>query len=269
MAKLVYFLASEITTGGMEMRRFFGILVICAILLGCQAEEKLEPFVVDIPDNSSLVADSLGWISLFDGKSFDGWRGFRKHDVPEGWEITAAGELYFNGKGKGDIVTTHQFADFELELEWQISPGGNSGIFFRVTEDDFAAWRTGPEMQVLDNATHKDGKSALTAAGSNYALHAPPSDFTKPVGEYNHARIVANGMHIEHWLNEQKIVAYEIGSPEWQELVGASKFGKMPNYGKNRKGHIALQDHGDEVWYRNIRIRLLGEHAEGTNEQDR
>ncbi|MFQ5632142.1 MAG: DUF1080 domain-containing protein, partial [bacterium] len=235
------------------------VFMIVAILFGCQAEEKLEPFVVDIPDHSTLAADSLGWISLFNGKTFDGWRGFRKHDMPAGWEITSAGELYFNGKGKGDIVTTHQFGNFELELEWKISPGGNSGIFYWVTEDDFASWRTGPEMQVLDNTAHKDGKKALTSAGSNYALHAPASDVTKPVGEYNHARIIANGTHVEHWLNGEKIVEYEIGSSEWQALVDASKFGKMPNYGKNRNGHIALQDHGDEVWYRNIRVRLLNE----------
>ena len=239
------------------MRIFFGALLLCALLLGCQSEEKLEPFVVDIPDNATLVADSSGWISLFDGQSFNGWRGFRMHDMPPGWHVTKAGEIHFDGKGKGDIVTSHQFGNFELELEWKISPGGNSGIFYWVTEDDFATWRTGPEFQVLDNAVHKDGKSALTSAGSNYALHAPPADVTKPVGEYNTARIVANGTHVEHWLNGEKIVEYEIGSAAWQQLVDASKFGKMPNYGKNRVGHIALQDHGDEVWYRNIRIRLL------------
>ena len=239
------------------MSKLFCVLMLAVVLFACQTEEKLEPFVADIPDNSTLVADSLGWIQLFDGKTFDGWRGFRMHGMPEGWQITGDGEIYFNGKGKGDIVTTHQFANFELEMDWKISAGGNSGIFFWVSEDDFASWRTGPEMQVLDNSAHKDGKNALTSAGSNYALHAPIKDVTRPVGEYNHARIIANGSHIEHWLTGEKIVEYEIGTPEWQKLVDASKCGKMPNYGKNRKGHIALQDHGDEVWYLNIRIRIL------------
>lgn len=239
------------------MRTFFGALLICASLLSCQTEEKLEPFVVDIPDNATLAADSLGWIQLFDGESFDGWRGFRMHDMPPGWQVTEAGEIYFDGEGKGDIVTTHQFADFELALEWKISPGGNSGIFFGVSEDDRATYRTGPEMQVLDNAAHKDGQNPLTAAGSNYALHAPTADVTNPAGEYNRVRLLVHGNHVEHWLNGQKIVEYELGSPEWRELVANSKFNEMPRYGKNRSGHIALQDHGDEVWYRNIRIRLL------------
>ncbi|MCB9510724.1 MAG: DUF1080 domain-containing protein [Deferribacteres bacterium] len=217
----------------------------------------MEPFAVDIPDNANLVADADGWISLFDGKTLEGWRGYRMHKMPTGWHVTDEGELYFDGKGKGDIVTTHQFADFELALEWKISPGGNSGIFYRVSEDDTATYFTGPEMQVLDNGAHKDGKNPLTSAGSNYALHAPSRDVTRPVGEYNEARIVVQGNHVEQWLNGEKLVAYELHSPGWNELVANSKFSKMSNYGKNRTGHIALQDHGNEVWYRNIRIRLL------------
>lgn len=246
------------------MRRIFAAIAMLAALAGCQNggdgaknQARMEPFAVDIPDNANLVADADGWISLFDGKTLEGWRGYRMHKMPMGWHVTDEGELYFDGKGKGDIVTTHQFADFELALEWKISPGGNSGIFYRVSEDDTATYFTGPEMQVLDNGAHKDGKNPLTSAGSNYALHAPSRDVTRPVGEYNEARIVVQGNHVEQWLNGEKLVAYKLHSPGWNELVANSKFSKMSNYGKNRTGHIALQDHGNEVWYRNIRIRLL------------
>ncbi|MFQ5708922.1 MAG: DUF1080 domain-containing protein [bacterium] len=211
------------------------------------------------PAKNFLTAEEKaeGWKLLFDGKTFNGWRGFRMDTVPQGWVITEQGELYFTGEGKGDIMTIEQFDDFELKLEWKISPGGNSGIFFRVSENREASWHTGPEMQVLDNKGHKDGRDPLTSAGSNYALHAPTKDVTREVGRYNEVRIVVQGNHVEHWLNGYKIVEYEIGSPEWQRLVANSKFGKLPDYGRYRKGHIVLQDHGDKVWYRNIKIRRL------------
>jgi hypothetical protein len=229
------------------MKRFTISLGLCFILFGCAAK---------LPQLST-EEQNAGWQLLFDGKTFNGWRGFKMDRAPSGWVITRGGELHFKTKGKGDIMTVEQYGDFELKLEWKISKGGNSGIFFRVTEDDEFSWKTGPEMQVLDNAKHKDGLDPRTSAGANYALHAPSQEVTRPAGEYNEARIIAKGNHIEHWLNGVKIVEYEIGSPEWEELVAQSKFGEMPKYGRNRRGHIVLQDHGDKVWYRNIRIRPL------------
>ncbi|MGH7495392.1 MAG: 3-keto-disaccharide hydrolase [bacterium] len=205
----------------------------------------------------SLEDQNAGWKLLFDGKTFEGWRGFKMEGVPKGWQITKNGELYFKPKGGGDLMTVAEFQNFELQLEWKISKGGNSGIFFWVTEDDEYSWKTGPEMQVLDNTHHKDGLDPKTAAGANYALHAPSREVTRQAGEFNEARILVKGTHIEHWLNGAKIVEYEIGSTEWETLVAASKFGELPKYGRNRKGHIVLQDHGDKVWYRNIKIRLL------------
>jgi hypothetical protein len=204
----------------------------------------------------SLEEQNAGWKLLFDGKTFEGWRGFKMEGVPKGWKITKQGELYFNPKGGGDIMTAEEFSDFELKLEWKISSGGNSGIMFRATEDDEFPWKTGPEMQVLDNKKHKDGKDPKTSAGANYALHAPASDVTRNAGEYNEARLLVKGNHVEHWLNGVKIVEYELGSPEWEALVAQSKFAAMPKYGRNHKGHIVLQDHGDKVWYRNLLIRL-------------
>jgi hypothetical protein len=230
------------------MKRIILLLGLCVIFFGCGA--------ATIPA-LSVDEQNAGWKLLFDGKTFNGWRGFKTDRVPDGWRITKNGELYFKPKGKGDIMTADEFGDFELKLEWKISEGGNSGIFFWVTEDDESSWKTGPEMQVLDNTRHKDGVDPRTSAGANYALHAPAKDVTRQAGEYNEARLIVKGTHIEHWLNGVKIVEYEIGSPEWEALVAKSKFATMPKYGRNRKGHIVLQDHGDKVWYRNIRIRPL------------
>jgi predicted dehydrogenase len=159
----------------------------------------------------------------------------------------------------GDLITREQYDDFELELEWRISEGGNSGIFYRVSEDaEYSrTYQTGPEFQVLDNDGHSDGVTEAHRAGANYALHAPSRDVTRPVGEWNTVRIVADSAHVEHWLNGEKIVEYEQWSDEWQRLVDESKFIDMPGYGQYHRGHIALQDHGDRVWYRNVRIRPL------------
>lgn len=233
----------------MIRRYLFSLLLPASLMIaGCQTGTTVR---------LTTEEQDAGWELLFNGKSFDGWRGFKQDRVPPGWVITKKGELHFNAKGKGDIMTAEQFDNFELALEWRISSGGNSGIFFWVTEDDETSWKTGPEMQVLDNSKHKDGLDPKTSAGANYALHAPTRDVTRKVGEYNQVRIIVHGTHIEHWLNGEKIVEYEIGSPEWEELVAKSKFATMPKYGRNRIGHIVLQDHGDKVWYRNIKIRKL------------
>lgn len=208
------------------------------------------------PQNVLSAAErDAGWRLLFDGTTTNGWRGFRQSAMPSGWEAEG-GELVRTGSG-GDIVTSEEFEDFELALEWKITPGGNSGVFFHVGEDDDAVWRTGPEMQVLDNDRHADGRNPLTSAGSNYALHAPRFDRTRPVGLWNQARLVVRGNHVEHWLNGDLLLEYELGSAEWRSLVAASKFASMPKYGTLRRGRIALQDHGDRVAFRNIKIRVL------------
>ena len=155
----------------------------------------------------------------------------------------------------GDLITRDMFGDFDLELEWQVTKGGNSGIMYRVTENTEATYQSGPEMQVLDDEGHADGRSRLTAAGSVYGLYAAPAGVVKPAGEWNAVRIVARGRHVEHWLNRVKTVEYEIGSPDWKARVAASKFKDWPGFGRAASGHTALQDHGDRVAYRDIRIR--------------
>ena len=215
---------------------------------------SVRPRPMGEPQNVLTDAEKAeGWRLLFDGKSTDQWRGFRKQEMPAAWTVVD-GCLVLTGGG-GDIITKDEFDDFELKLEWRISTAGNSGIFYNVKDDYDYVWRTGPEMQVLDNAEHADGRSPLTSAGSNYALIAPARDVTRPVGYFNEARIIVKGNHVEHWLNGEKLLEYELLSDAWQELVHASKFASMPHYGREAAGHIALQDHGDRVWYRNIKIR--------------
>ena len=196
-----------------------------------------------------------GWQLLFDGQTTHGWRGFRRPDMPAGW-LVLDGELQRVDSG-GDIITVEQFADFELKLEWKVEEGGNSGVMFRVSEEWDRTWKTGPEMQVLDDERHRDGRRRETSAGSNYALHASSPGAVRPGETWNTARIIVQGSHVEHWLNGVKVVEYELWSREWEELVAASKWDTLPGYGRQRRGHIALQDHGDWVAYRNIKIRPL------------
>ena len=202
-------------------------------------------------------ARTQGWQPLLQDTSASAWRGFKSQTLPAGWQVVD-GALTRVAPG-GDIITREQYQNFELELEWKVAPGGNSGVFFHVVEDSATQyiWQTGPEMQVLDNERHADGKIPETSAASNFALHAPTRNVTLPAGQWNRARVVVNGSHVEHWLNGEKVVEYELLSDDWKRRVQNSKFKQMPHYGLARSGHIALQDHGDWVAFRNIRIRRL------------
>ena len=212
--------------------------------------------VADPPPNTLSAAErAAGWRLLFDGRTTAGWRGYKKTSMPSGWRVIG-GTLARVGGG-GDIVTTQQFRNFELTLEWNISQGGNSGIFYRASEDTDGIYWTAPEMQVLDDARHQDGKSRLTAAGANYGLHPAPAGIVKPAGQWNHVRLIVNGRHVEHWLNGVRMLQYELWSPDWEMRVHGSKFAPHPKYGRNPQGLIGLQDHGDRVAYRSIKIRVL------------
>jgi hypothetical protein len=213
------------------------------------------PAAAQAPNTLSAADRSAGWRLLFDGRTMAGWRGWKQTTVPDGWKVVE-GAITRVATG-GDIVTTQQFKNFELTLEWNISPGGNSGIFYRASEDDEAIYWTAPEMQVLDDARHVDGKSRLTSAGANYGLHEAPSGIVKPAGQWNLVRLIVNGRHVEHWLNGVRLLQYELLSPDWEMRVHGSKFAPHPRYGRNAEGFIGLQDHGDRVAYRNIKIRIL------------
>lgn len=205
-----------------------------------------------------------GWKLLFDGTTTNGWRGYQKKEAPSAWKVQD-GALFFDADAKkagasgGDIMTDGEYENYELELQWKISEGGNSGIIFGVHEDPKfkATYATGPEMQVLDDAKHADGKIHKHNSGDLYDLIASPARYAKPVGEWNTAKIIKKDGKITLIFNGQKTAEVTMGSDEWKELVGKSKFKTWEGFGAFAKGHIALQDHGDKVWYRNIKIRQL------------
>jgi 3-keto-disaccharide hydrolase len=199
---------------------------------------------------------AAGWRLLFDGQSTTGWRGYKTQTMPNGWRVED-GTLTKTGS-VDDIVTADQFANFELALDWKIATGGNAGIFYRGTEEYEKIYWSAPEYQLLDDADAPDGKNRLTSAAAAYALYPPPAGIVKPAGEWNSTRLVVNGAHVEHWLNGQKVVQYELWSPDWEAKVKASKFNDWPNYGRAKSGYIAIQgDHNGVLALRNIRIRTL------------
>ena len=176
--------------------------------------------------------------------------------MPNGWRA-ADGLLQKTGRAE-DILTADQFGDFELALEWRLDRGGNAGLFYRATEEYDKVYWSAPEYQLLDDANAPDGRNRLTSAAAAYALYAAPAGIVKPAGEWNATRVVARGAHVEHWLNGQKVVQYELWSPDWEAKVKASKFAEWPKYGRAKSGHIAIQgDHSGALALRNIKIRTL------------
>lgn len=199
---------------------------------------------------------SSGWKPLFDGTSTAAWRGYKSDSFPSGWRIVD-GTLTKN-VSTADIITRDQYGDFELEFDWKLGPEGNSGVFYRGTDEYDHVYWSASEYQLLDDSLAPDGKSRLTAAGSNFAVYAAPAGIVKPASQWNSSRIVARGAHVEHWMNGQKLLEYELWSPDWEARVKASKFRSWPNYGRAKKGYIAIQgDHTGELSLRNIRIRPL------------
>jgi len=213
--------------------------------------------MTDEPNTLTEEEKAQGWRLLFDGKATEGWIGFRKDHVPDGWQ--AQDGCLVRVEKAGDIVTEAMFDNFELALEWKISEAGNSGIFFRVTDKHDTVWQTGHEMQIIDNDRHPDGRNPMTMVNSCYALYPPKDDkdYCVPVGEWNQVRILADGGHVEYWCNGEKVVEYDIGSEDWTRRVGDSKFAEFEGFGVKPRGRIALQDHGDRVAFRNIKIRPL------------
>lgn len=209
----------------------------------------------------AATAEAGEWIVLFDGSSLGPWRGFKRDTVPTSWKIegnTLAFAPVTGPGARGDIMTRSQFGDFELEYEWKISPGGNSGVMWRVTEEQEYPWQTGPEQQVLDDDRHADGKIPSHRAGALYDLVVPPEGLTKPVGEFNQARVVARGPRVQLFLNGQQTADVDFSSEAGKQQLANSKFKSMPRFAQNARGHIVLQDHDDLVWYRNVRVREIG-----------
>lgn len=224
--------------------------------------------------NSSTEAEKVNgstsqtesWIYLFDGETFDGWQRYGGGEVGKAWKIKD-GAMYLDVSNRedwgpedgGDIVTVDEFEDFHFQIEWKISENGNSGIMFYVqdTGEYGYPWMTGPEMQILDNDGHPDGKIITHRSGDLYDLIACSEETVRPVGEWNLAEIVSKEGKLELYLNNVLVVSTSMWTDEWYEMIANSKFKDMPGFGRYQKGRIALQDHSDEVWFRNIRIRKL------------
>lgn len=211
------------------------------------------------PEVNSLSPEekAAGFELLFDGKNLDRWRKYRGEGVPKGWQVADQALVFIPGLEGGDLTTKEQYGDFELRLDWRVQAGGNSGIMLRSRETRSASYETAIECQVLDDAKHGDGKNPLTSAGSAYGLYAPVKKMVNPANTWNHLRVVCKGNAVEHWLNGVKIVSYEVGSADFVERLAKSKFKGWPEFAKYSSGHIVLQDHGDLVAYKNIRIRKL------------
>src|SRR5256712_6715408 len=182
---------------------------------------------------------AAGWRSLFDGTSTAAWRAYKQQTMPNGWKIVD-GVLTKTGS-VGDIITRDQFGNFELALDWKLSAGGNAGIFYRGTEEYDHIYWSAPEYQLLDDANHPDGKNRLTSAGADYALYPSPAGVVKPANQWNSSLIVVQGARVQHWLNGQKLLEYELWSPDWEGKVKASKFNDYPNYGRAKSGYISIQ----------------------------
>ncbi|WP_276499194.1 3-keto-disaccharide hydrolase [Pontibacter litorisediminis] len=237
-------------------------------LLGCQStEQETTNSMADNEQNRETATAEGEWTPLFDGETTNGWHTYGKDAVGKAW-IVDDSALHLDASNKkdwqtsdgGDIVTEEEYGDFHLQLEWKVAENGNSGIIFYVQEDtakyDYT-WNTGLEMQVLDNNGHPDAKIKTHRAGDLYDLISSSPETVKPAGEWNQAEIISKDGHLVFHLNGEKVLETTLWDDNWRQMVAKSKFADMPGWGTFKSGKIALQDHGDNVWYRNIRIKRL------------
>ena len=245
-------------------------LVLMPLISGCKENNDKAVETTESENKTSNAADEKDdWIVLFDGTSSDGWRGYKKDHFPEAWKIEddairciGSGRGEAGNKDGGDIIYDQKFKNFTLSLEWKISEGGNSGIFYLGQEDLDYVWKTAPEMQVLDNDKHPDAKLGLDGnrqAGSLYDLIPAKPQNAKPVGEWNQVEITVYNGTVVHKQNGVNVVEYHLWTPEWNALVAGSKFPSLNEDWADvaNEGYIGLQDHGDDVWFRNIKIKEL------------
>ena len=224
-------------------------LLICTLTVLSTLANTL---FAEAPNSLSDQEQKDGWKLLFDGKSMEHFRNYRKSEVGDGWKVVD-GEIHWTKKRAGDIITKETYMAFEFKVDYKIPPGGNSGLMFHVTEDGNTPWKTGPEIQIQDN---KDGHDPQKA-GWLYQLYKSDTDATNPAGEWNTLHILITPDKCVQWMNGTKYCEYVKGSDDWNERVAKSKFGKMPLFGKANNGHICLQDHGNVVAFRNIKVRRV------------
>lgn len=245
------------------MKQFFSICLTAILFFNCGTANKA---VVNTQTNAlSDQEKNEGWVMLFDGTTTNGWHTYGKSTGATSWKVSD-GALFLdttktNGRREtGDLITNDEFENYHLSLDWKVAQGANSGIIFNV-QDDPAKFRntyeTGPEMQVLDNERHPDAKIHKHRAGDLYDLIPSAKETVKPAGEWNHAEIKLNNGKLDLYLNGTNVVSTTMFDDNWKTMVANSKFKTMPAFGTIRKGRIALQDHGDNVWFKNIKIRRL------------
>lgn len=248
-----------------KSRQYSAFAALALLAVACTASDD----ETTVPQHNTLTAAEreAGWVLLFDGSTTDGWRSYNGENFPSsGWEVADGSLIVLASDGSeegggGDIITEATFDNFELSAEFLLSSVANSGIFYRAVEiPDEPIWHGAPEYQVLDDTAYiemgtMDMHTHLT--GDNYDLHASRVTASNPIGEWNHVRIVVDGARVEHWLNGQLTVEYELWTPEWEQLVRDSKFADYPGYGRATSGHIGLQDHGHTLRYRNIKLRPI------------
>jgi hypothetical protein len=239
----------------MKQNLFFCVLIISIILLACSASKN-------IPDNHlSKKEINQGYTSLFDGQSLNGWRTYQ-NKRNDSWSVDN-GTLHCKGSAanygaiSADIMTIDQYENFDLLVDWKISPKGNSGILYMVKEDTSASYASGPEYQILDDLNFPEHIEDWQKTAAVYAMYVAPAAKPRPVGEWNHTRILVNKNHVEHWLNGVKVAEYELYSDDWKKRKREGKWKDYPAYGLTKKGHITFQDHGSESWFKNIKIKAL------------
>lgn len=258
------------------MKKLFIICIAFATIVACKgptqpgqeqqaAEEQVEAETV--PNTLSQNEIDDGWVLLFDGISPEHWRGYNKPDFPSGWEVVD-GTIHVIGSGRGeagqggDIITREKFRNFELSLEWKVDTGGNSGIFYLAREvEGEPIWKSSPEMQILDNVNHPDAKLGIQGnrqAGALYDLIPAVPQNARGPGEWNQVKIMVYNGTVVHWMNGEQVLEYHLWTDDWKAMCSNSKFKDYELFiNTAEEGHIGLQDHGDDVWFRNIKIKKL------------
>lgn len=248
------------------MHKLICVLVAVSILNNCSSQKKVS---MNAPNKLTPTEKSTGWKLLFDGKSAAGWHGYGRTDIATDWKvedgvIMLAPDKSVKNRQSNDIITDDEYGNFHLKLDWKIAPKGNSGIIFYVQEDTSKfkeSHNTGPEMQVLDNGTltrpgHTDAKLYTHRAGDLYDLIAS-KEAVRPQGEWNHVEIISNKGKLDFYMNGVHTLSTTLWNDHWNEMLAISKFKNLPDFGKFKQGKIALQDHGEEVAFRNIKIKKL------------
>lgn len=247
-------------------------IISCSILALTACKNEIKETEAENMDTQETVAmqeeeqEEQEWQELFNGEDLQGWKAYNKDSISSQWKVEDGAIAFAASAGDREssenLITEKEFENFEMSFEWKISEGGNSGVMWAVQEDDQYAepYLTGPEIQVLDNQKHPDAKNGLNrTAGALYDMVPPSEDATKPAGEWNKETIYINHEENKGWveLNGTRVTEFPVNGEQWEEMVKNSKFSEWEGFGAHRSGHIALQDHDDKVWYRNIKIKEL------------